>query len=144
VGETAQAVALEGATAQIGKSNLAVPTKVAPARVTPVEYLPHRADVETLVLARTADGGDVLGSVDSYGRGMVAQVPSLLHRTQHLHASRVLRAEQAGMMLPIDTRNTPPSGDAETSYQLLELIRSLFSLALSAKSFKFGISVHPE
>jgi hypothetical protein len=35
-------VAIEGATAQIGKSNLAVPTKVNAAAVTAVEWLPHR------------------------------------------------------------------------------------------------------
>jgi len=33
---------MEGATAQIGKSNLAVPTKVNAAAVTAVEWLPHR------------------------------------------------------------------------------------------------------
>lgn len=34
-----------------------------------------QADVETLTISRTAEGGDVLGCVDSYGRGLVAQLP---------------------------------------------------------------------
>jgi len=36
-----------------------------------------QADVETLTISRTAEGGDVLGCVDSYGRGLVAQLPAV-------------------------------------------------------------------
>ena len=45
---------------------------------TPLTQIPHRAEVQSLALVRSAEGsaegGTLLGSVDSFGRAIVAEV----------------------------------------------------------------------
>ena len=43
---------------------------------TPLAHIPHRAEVQNLSLVRSAEGGAVLGSVDSFGRAIVSEVSS--------------------------------------------------------------------
>ena len=45
--------------------------------VEPLVNIPHRAEVQSLTLEARAEGRSVLGSIDSYGRAIVAEVSAV-------------------------------------------------------------------
>eukprot|EP00242_Pyramimonas_sp_CCMP2087_P004045 CAMPEP_0198219104 /NCGR_PEP_ID=MMETSP1445-20131203/72562_1 /TAXON_ID=36898 /ORGANISM="Pyramimonas sp., Strain CCMP2087" /LENGTH=186 /DNA_ID=CAMNT_0043896403 /DNA_START=177 /DNA_END=734 /DNA_ORIENTATION=+ len=121
---------ISGASGSSGKGGLVMPTNVKPGVVEPLINIPHRAEVQSLTLEARAEGRSVLGSIDSYGRAIVAEVSAV-------DAGPITVKAQYELTPPVNEGSSSEGGWACLAFSPTDL-----SMVAAARSFPRCVDIY--